>query len=139
MTVNELLSVAIVDHLRIIIREDGYGLWLYAWKIGEDVQVGKYDNFRDKDGKLVGAGKFYKPDKPIEVCRVDGQCRMLIIPKSLKHIPKEVQSLQVASFHHSYVDSGDKRGMEIWCYPSGWTPPAPQPMQTKDEQQISLF
>ena len=140
MTVNELLSVAITDAVEIIIRENGERQWIYGYRIGEDVQIGRFEFFRNTKGELRESGRFFVPDNRIEICRCDGRCKMLVIPKAIKYLPKEAQNLEVSSFRYSFVlTKSHSHGMEIWCYPSDWTTPAPQPMQTKDEQRISLF
>ena len=140
MTVKELIDVAVVDAVNIIVREHGCGKWLYAYKVGECVQVGKYDCIRDKDGVLKNVGKAYIPDNKIEVCRIDGQCRTLVIPKSLKYIPKEVQNLEIYNFRSSYVTTASERGMEIFCYPKGYfVPSLPFIAEKTDENQLSLF
>lgn len=144
MTVQELLSVASTEAVQIIIREGGDGKWIYAWKIGENVQVGRYDFIHNSRGELKEAGRFFVPDNRVEVCRVDGRCRMMIIPKSLKYLPKEVQSLEVSSFRSSYVDRTENRGLEIWCYPKDFIPPQEEHRVLKNEEsktneQLSLF
>lgn len=140
MTVKELIDVASTNAVQIIVREDGCGLWLYAWKIGEKVEVGRYDYIRNSRGELKEAGRFYVPDNNVEVCRSDEHCRMMIIPKSLKHIPNEVQNLEIYNFRSSYVDKSENRGLEIWCYPKGYSVPPKQFIAEKtDENQLSLF
>jgi len=142
MTVNELLSVAVCDAVTIIIRENGDSKWIYAYEIGEDVQVGKYDYFMDSNGRLTQAGKFYKPTKPIEVMGCHREMRKLIIPKKVSKLPKEVKDLKVASFRRTYIGPKIDHAFEIWCYPKGFVPPLTmlQSDQAKlDERQFTLF
>ena len=147
MTLVELLEVAWCDAVEVIVREDGVGQWLYGYKIGKNVKVGKYDYYQNKDGELVQSGKFFHPEKAIEICRHDRHCRMLVIPKNisnlpkdLKHIPKEAQELQVHLFRATYIGEGIQHGLEVWCYPKGYVVPV-QEIITKrtDERQFSLF
>lgn len=137
MTVKELLEVAWCDGVEIIIRENGDGKWIYAYKIGKEVQVGKYDYINGKQ-----SGRFFKPEKAVEVCRYDGNCRMLIIPKDVKKLPKEVKDLKVAMFRESYIGPNIEHGFEINCFPKGFIPPLE--MLRSDQaklntEQLSLF
>ena len=70
MTVQELLSVAWCDAVEIIVRENGDSRWIYAYKCGLNVQVGRYDYIRDKDGVLRESGRFFIPEKKVEVLQV---------------------------------------------------------------------
>ena len=140
MTVQELLSVAWCDAVEIIVRENGDSRWIYAYKCGLNVQVGRYDYIRDKDGVLRESGRFFIPEKKVEVCRVDGHCRMLVIPKSLKNLPKEAQELEISHFRYAYITRSTENGLEITCYPKGWTPPEiPKVVEEVNERQYSLF
>lgn len=141
MTVHELLSVAVCDAVTIIIRENGDSKWIYAYEIGENVQVGKYDYY-EVNGELRCAGKFYKPTKPIEVMGCHREMRKLIIPKKVTKLPKEVKDLKVASFRRTYIGPKIDHAFEIWCYPKGFVPPLTmlRSDQAKlDERQFTLF
>ena len=138
MTVKEFLDVAWTDGICVIIRQDGCGQWIYAYEIGKNVQVGKYDCIR-KDGKMQHSGKFFKPQKAVEVCRIDGHCKKLIIPKDVSKTPKEVLDLEIHMIRHSYIPFVE-HPFEIECYPKGWIPTEPMLYHTEtDEHQLTLF
>ena len=137
ITVKDFLDVAFTDAIEVIIRENGDGQWIYAYEIGKNVHVGKYDYFL-QDGKLVCSGKFILPQKSIEVCRCDFHCKKLIIPKDVRYTPKDVLELEICSFCHSYIPFSD-HPFEIWCYPKGWIAPAPVSDKKSDDFQFSLF
>lgn len=135
ITVKDFLEVAWTDGILVIIREDGCGQWIYAYEIGKNVQVGKYDYFVQND-KLVSSGKFFSPNKSIEVCRCDSRCKKLIIPKDVRYTPKNVLELEIFSFRHSYIPFVN-HPFEIFCYPKGWSAPVLE--KKSDDFQLSLF
>lgn len=144
ITVVQLLNCSMADAAEICIRSEGCGEWIYAYRIGKTVQVGKYDYYRDKDGALKPTNNFYVPDKPIEICRHDGHCRMLVIPKDIKKLPKEIRDLEVFLFRESYILCSQHidHGLLIDCYPKCFVPPLTmlRSDQAKlDERQFTLF
>ncbi len=143
MTVRDLIEANDPRAIEVIIREDGCGKWIYAYKVGERVQVGKYDYI---SSTMKCSGRFYIPPNKVEVCRHDGHCKCLIIPGPVKKkCPKEVLELEVAFFRFgSVVDDiirSDHDALSISCYPKGWTAPEPaaEKKRPADDNQLTLF
>lgn len=144
MTVRDLIEANDPRAIEVIIRENGCGQWIYAYKIGERVQVGKYDYISATMKQNVRG--FYIPANKVEVCRHDRHCKCLIIPGPVKKkCPKEVLELEVSTFRFGVVVDdiirSDHDALAITCYPKGWTMPEPaaEKKQPVDENQMTLF
>lgn len=124
MTLKELIDVSNCKAFEVVIRKDGCGEWIYAYKIGEKVQVGKYDYYKNSNGELRASGRFFRPDKEIEVSRHDGRCKCLIIPKPISKLPKKIWELKVASFRYGIVVEDTIQHsydcLAIECFPEGF-------------------
>lgn len=142
MTVGDLIEIADVDALEITVREHGCGLWVYQYRIGKTVQLGKYDHLVQKDGTFKECGKFIVPEKPTEFCRIDGRCRGIVIPKDINKLPKNVLELKIHHFRPMWILGCRDRGLEIDCYEYGYKEPENPIMERRlngDTKQMSLF
>ena len=143
MTLKELIDVSNCKAFEVVIREHGYGKWIYAYKIGEKVQVGKFDYYEHSNGKWEQSRRFFHPEKEIEVGRFDGACKCLIIPKPISKLPKKVWNLQVESFRYGVVvESGIDHSYDclaINCFPEGWAEPEPEKVAEDPKEQMTLF
>ena len=124
MTLKELIDVSYCEAFEVVIRDHGCGKWIYAYKIGEKVEVGKYDYYEHSNGRWEQSGRFFTPDKEIEVGRHDGKCKCLIIPKPISKLPKKIWDLQVAFFRYGIVvEKGIDHSYDclaIDCFPEGF-------------------
>ena len=139
MTVAELLEKSFFcDYLEVTIRENGEGLWIYQYIVGEHVRLGLYTEI-NVEGEWKSA-RGYVIDKTYEWRKENGGGNKLtgkVFAKEPKKAPKEVMELEVSDWRCMTVWSESNHwGLFITAFPKGWQKPLPE---QKPSQQTTLF